>query len=47
MDDLLGVSDPFLLALLLGYVCGCSGRGSLVDALVRRRPEGLRTGGDG
>lgn len=47
MDFLTGVSPETLLALLLGYVCGCSGRGSLVDGLVRRRPDGLRTDGDG
>jgi hypothetical protein len=40
--DFIGVSPDMVAWLLLGYVCGCSGRGSLVDDLVRRRPGGLR-----
>lgn len=47
MDLFDGVSADLLLAYVIGWVCGCSGRGSLVDGLVRRRPGGLRTDGDG
>jgi hypothetical protein len=42
MESFLGVSPDIMGWVLFGWVCGCSGRGSLVDGLVRRRPGGLR-----
>lgn len=42
METLFGVSDFPSLMFVVGFICGCSGRGSLADVLRWRHEGGSR-----